>query len=270
MSLWWWLPALIVMLAISARYAWWKPALPDDLPRVLMYHMISPQGTSKKHRGLRVDPTMFERQIAWLASNGWEFVTLSTLTRRFRGGKQVAITFDDGYEDNALNALPVLQKYGAKATLYLVVDRTQRLVGKEKAHHNTGELAAEPKLSDAQVRQLIDSGVFELGGHTLTHCHCPVHRWSKKRKKSVPADASWKKPFKPASPPLPIRSVCSAPRMSTWCSKPVSATRSPPMKVLMEPVAAWQTLGVCGDKVSGKDNFWAFKIRMRIGFRGYL
>jgi hypothetical protein len=23
-------------------------------------------------------------------------------------------------------------------------------------------------------------------------------------------------------------------------------------------------------KVSGKDNFWAFKIRMRIGFRGYL
>ena len=100
-----------------------NPSLPDDLPRVLMYHMISPQGTFEKHRGLRVDPTMFERQIAWLASNGWEFVTLSTLTRGgFRGGKQVAITFDDGYEDNALNALPVLQKYGAKATLYLVVD----------------------------------------------------------------------------------------------------------------------------------------------------
>ena len=175
MSLWWWLPALILLLAVSARYAWWKASLPHDLPRVLMYHMISPQGTSKKHRGLRVDPAMFERQIAWLASNGWEFVTLSTLTDRgFRGGKQVAITFDDGYEDNILNALPVLQKYGAKATLYLVVDRHDNDWSvKKKAHHNSGELAAEPKLFDAQVRELIDSGVFELGGHTLTHCHLP-------------------------------------------------------------------------------------------------
>ena len=86
-----------------------------------MYHMVSPQGVSKKHRGLRVDPAMFERQVAWLADNDWEFVTMSELSgREFRGGKQVAITFDDGYEDNLLNALPVLQKYRAKATLYLI------------------------------------------------------------------------------------------------------------------------------------------------------
>ena len=99
-----------------------------------MYHMVSPQGVSKKHRGLRVDPAMFERQVAWLAANDWEFVTMSELSERdFRGGKQVAITFDDGYEDNLLNALPVLQKYQAKATLYLIVRATrQRLVSEKK------------------------------------------------------------------------------------------------------------------------------------------
>ena len=142
MSLWWWLPALIVMLAISARYAWWKPALPDDLPRVLMYHMISPQGP---------------RKTPWLAGRSHHVRTTDRLAGQkrlgiryavdanwggFRGGKQVAITFDDGYEDNALSALPVLQKYGAGHALPRRGPTQQRLVVK-KAHHNTGELAAE-------------------------------------------------------------------------------------------------------------------------------
>ena len=119
MSLWW-LTTLLPFAWLSARYCWWRTALPDALPRVLMYHMVSAQGEAKKHRGLRVEPAMFERQVAWLAANGWQFVTMAELTERdFRGGKQVAITFDDGYEDNLLNALPILQKYDAKATLYL-------------------------------------------------------------------------------------------------------------------------------------------------------
>ena len=64
---------------LCARYCWWRPTLPDHLPGVLMYHMVSPQGL-EKHRGLRVDPAMFERQVAWLAANDWEFVTMSELS----------------------------------------------------------------------------------------------------------------------------------------------------------------------------------------------
>ena len=189
---------------------------------------------------------MFERQIAWLARNGWEFVTLSTLTRGFRGGKQVAITFDDGYEDNALSALPVLQKYGAKATLYLVVDRHNNDWSKEKAHHNTGELAAEPKLSDTQVRQLIDSGVFELGGHTLTHCHLPSTPWRKSgRNQCLPTGLE--ETFQTSVTSLRIRSVMFSAEDVDLVQQAVSAMRSPPTKALMEPVAAWQTLGVCGE-----------------------
>ena len=37
--------------------------------------------------------------------------------------KVVAITFDDGYLDNYTQAYPLLKKYNACATLYLVVDR---------------------------------------------------------------------------------------------------------------------------------------------------
>ena len=273
MSLWWWLPALILLLAVSARYAWWKASLPHDLPRVLMYHMISPQGTSKKHRGLRVDPAMFERHIAWLASNGWEFVTLSTLTDRgFRGAKQVAITFDDGYEDNILNALPVLQKYGAKATLYLVVDRHDNDWSvKKKAHHNSGELAAEPKLSDAQVRELIDSGVFELGGHTLTHCHLPSTPLDQKAEEIIACRRVLEETFH--------TSVTSfAYPFGLFGAEDVDLVQQ---AGFTNAVTTDEGIDGAGGstpdpwrlrriKVSGKDNFWAFKIRMRIGFRGYL
>lgn len=58
--------------------------------------------------------------------------------------KTVAITFDDGYLDNLENAYPILEKYQAKATIYVVVDRHDRDWSTyKKAHHNSGELARE-------------------------------------------------------------------------------------------------------------------------------
>lgn len=41
----------------------------------------------------------------------------------------------------------------------------------KKEHHNSGELMREAKLNDAQVKQLADSGLIEIGSHTLTHAN---------------------------------------------------------------------------------------------------
>ena len=272
MSLWW-LAALVPLAWLCARYCWWKPALPDELPRVLMYHMVSAQGEAKKHRGLRVEPAMFERQVAWLAANGWQFVTMAELTKRdFRGGKQVAITFDDGYEDNLLNALPILQKYDAKATLYLVVERHDNDWSvRKKAHHNSGELAAEPKLSDDQVRQLLDSGVFELGGHTLTHCHLPSTAPADKAREISACRLALEETFN-----TPVTSFAYP--FGIFDDEDVALVRDAGFTSAVttnegidgsgqSAAHPWRLRRI---KVSGKDNFWAFKIRMRIGFRGHL
>lgn len=266
------LPTLALLL-LSARYCWWKTVLSEDLPRVLMYHMVSPYDSSKKHRGLRVDPEMFERQIAWLAKEGWGFVTMSELSEGgFRGRKRVAITFDDGYEDNLLNALPVLQKYGAKATLYLVVDRFGNDWSvKKKAHHNSGELAAEPKLDDAQVEQLLKSGLFELGGHTLTHCHLPSTSAEDKFHEISQCRSALQETFN-----VPVTSFAYP--FGVFEDEDVELVRDAGFTnavttnegIDSAPDAGLDPWRLRRIKVSGKDNFWAFRIRMRIGFRGYL
>ncbi|NCF45523.1 MAG: polysaccharide deacetylase family protein [Proteobacteria bacterium] len=285
MSLWWLSVLLIPVLLVSARYCWWKPALPDALPRVLMYHMVSTQGDAKKHRGLRVNPKLFERQVAWLAANGWTFVTMSELAARdYAGDKLVALTFDDGYEDNLTNALPVLQKYAAKATLYLVVERHDNDWSvKKKAHHNSGALAAEPKLSDDQVHALLASGVFELGGHTLTHCHLPSTAFDDKVEEisacRMVLEHRFNTPVTSFAYPFGIfadedvalvreagfsNAVTTHEGIDGAYEGAVEGAFDNAGSGLTDPFRLRRV------KISGKDNFWAFKIRMRIGFRGYL
>lgn len=165
---------LVLMIALSLKYAWWKPAVDWKRPRVLMYHMVREHIDGAKFNKLRVKPAEFDRQVAWMKAQGFHFVTMQELQDNWgqHPEKTVAITFDDGYLDNLENAYPILEKYQAKATIYVVVDRHDRDWSTyKKAHHNSGELAREPKLNDEQVQFLAQSGVVEIGSHTLTHAN---------------------------------------------------------------------------------------------------
>ena len=166
--------AAAVGAAFSFRYAWWRPSVDERHPRILMYHMIRPQRPGGRFNKLRVAPERFEQQLRYLAVNGWRFAFLSELAELAGTPKTVVLTFDDGYRDNYLAAHPLLVKYGAKATLFLVVDRFDRdWSTTKKAHHDSGELMREEKLSDAELRTMLDSGRWELGAHTRTHALLP-------------------------------------------------------------------------------------------------
>lgn len=168
--------AVILLLALSwyfsFRYAWWKKTVSYAHPRILMYHMIRPPVRGAHFNSLRVSPASFSRQVKHLRDAGWTFFTMAELLAHKDNlpEKSVAITFDDGYEDNFSNALPVLRKYGAKATLYLVTDRHNKDWSlKRKSKNNSGELMREPKLQDHQIREMIASGLIEIASHTCTH-----------------------------------------------------------------------------------------------------
>ena len=183
-------------VAFSMRYAWWRRSVDYRTPRILMYHMIRAPLRRGRFNKLRVRPAEFERQLEWLAKRGWRFATVSELATLEDAYKTVALTFDDGFRDNYLAAHPLLEKYGAKATLFLVVDRMDRDWSiSKKAHHDSGELRAEQKLSNDDVRAMLASGVWELGAHTLTHALLTNLSAAEKRREIAAAKAQLEAEF---------------------------------------------------------------------------
>ncbi|QKF71542.1 polysaccharide deacetylase [Campylobacter geochelonis] len=131
--------------------------------RVLMYHSIS-EHKGEKHDKWRVKPLDFEKQMLWLSQNGFTSYKISELASLEQiPPKSVAITFDDGYEDNFTNSFKVLQKYNLKATIYLVPNQTTN----HWESSNTSHIS--PMLTHLQIKQMQSSGLIEFGSHTLSH-----------------------------------------------------------------------------------------------------
>ena len=88
---------------------------------ILMYHRITPS-SSVDPWNLIVEPENFGDQIEVLGRLA-DVVPLEDLPGAMRNRKEgnpvVAITFDDGYEDNLEYALPVLEKNRCPATVFL-------------------------------------------------------------------------------------------------------------------------------------------------------
>lgn len=97
------------------------------MAKVLMFHRVLPEKQITNPNaystfGTLISQEYFEIVLSWLTDNGFEFVTVSELTRRSSSKKLVALTFDDGYLDNYESALPSLLKFSATATFFPVVN----------------------------------------------------------------------------------------------------------------------------------------------------
>jgi len=252
----------------SLRWAWWRPAAPWSRPRVLMYHMIRPHTPGARFNKLRVPPEQFERQISWLSERGFTFVFASRLyDEEPLPGRTVCLTFDDGYADNLLEADPILQRHNARATLYLVEQRDGGWSSKKKSHHADDELANEPKLTDEQIRALLATGRWELGGHSRTHAHLPSLPDEAAREEIASARASFPERFGARAPTFAYpfgRFEASHVRMVEQAGYRGAMTTDP--GIPSHPVAdPYRTPRV---KVSGKDGVMAFRLRLRGGKRG--
>jgi hypothetical protein len=106
------------------------PASPDTddfaVP-VLMYHRVCAlaPGAGPLLRDLTVHPAKFERQIDYLVRNRYTILTAGEVERAVRlhqpvPTRSVALTLDDGYDDNFTQAFPILRRYGLDGTLFLV------------------------------------------------------------------------------------------------------------------------------------------------------
>lgn len=122
---------------------------------VLMYHSIDHRDKVTK---LSVSPESFERQMAFLKRRRYNVVGLDAIAGYMEKKepippKTVAITFDDGFENNYTHAYPILKKYGLPATFFVIVDKI-----------------GEPGyMSWDQIKEMQASGIATIGSHTVTH-----------------------------------------------------------------------------------------------------
>lgn len=93
---------------------------------ILMLHRVLPddRAAALPHRNeLCVGPQAFERLLRWLRQH-FDCLPLLDLLQGHGSGKRprVALTFDDGWRDNALHAFPLLQRYEMPASIFLSTD----------------------------------------------------------------------------------------------------------------------------------------------------
>lgn len=128
---------------------------------VLMYHRIANLSPAEQRnqllRDLTVSPHDFEEQVSYLKENDYIFLQVSEVEKALRDGqplpeKAIAITMDDGYRDNFTEALPILTKYSAKATIFMV----------------TNNFEAKERLSWADARQMLREKM-SFQSHTVSH-----------------------------------------------------------------------------------------------------
>jgi len=259
---------LLLFAAFSHRFAWWRPAVDYRHPRILMYHMVSEPRPGARFNKLRVAPAQFERQLRCLRDGGWHFAFMADLENpEALPPKTVVLTFDDGYADNLLHADPLLAAYGACATLYLVEDRFDRdWSTSKKAHHDSGELMREPKLDDEQVRELLSSGRWELGGHTYSHANLLRLDDAGRRREIVAARQSLAEHFA-----APLRSFAYP--FGLYADADVQVVREAGFRTAVttregipRDLGA-EALELPRVKVSGRDGLLAFRLRLRSGRR---
>lgn len=135
---------------------------------ILVYHQIDkapPKGSP--FRSLYVAPAAFARQMSFLKLLGYTGLSVGNLLPYLNGekeGKVVGITFDDGFQNNVANALPVLIKQGFSSTCYAV----SGLLGQTNVWDKHLGIVQTPLMTASHVRQWVAGGQ-EIGSHTQQH-----------------------------------------------------------------------------------------------------
>jgi len=224
----------------------------------------------KKFNSLRVSPKNFEMQIKYLRDNGWHSYTMAEaiLQKKNLPPKSVVITFDDGYRDNLTNALPILKKYGFKATIYLVNDRHNRdWSGYRKAKNEGAGLKDEAKLSDDEVRELLDSGLIEIGAHTLTHANLNALSEEKSKNEICASKEQIEACFQTACHSFAYPFGLYGPKDEKIVAD-CNYTNAVTTEVGIVDLNECNAYEIPRITVSGKDNFYAFILKLKTGKRG--
>lgn len=121
----------------------------DDL--VVVYHSVSQMNPENDIFKMNVSTDLFKLQIGHLAG--------------LQAGRNVTLTFDDGFESFYEVAFPIAAKSGIKTILFITTGFIGQKVSFNYLFRNKQILKP---LSWSQVKEISDAGI-EIGSHAVTH-----------------------------------------------------------------------------------------------------
>jgi peptidoglycan/xylan/chitin deacetylase (PgdA/CDA1 family) len=122
---------------------------------VLMYHLIGDPSPGTRYPGLYVNTVDFTAQLRALSGRGWRTITAADLGAAMAANRPVpartiVLTFDDGNVDNYTTAFPILERFGFRATFYMVA------------------AGGGSRMTVAELATMAQAGM-EIGNHTMRH-----------------------------------------------------------------------------------------------------
>jgi peptidoglycan/xylan/chitin deacetylase (PgdA/CDA1 family) len=128
---------------------------------IVCYHSISAANVETA-----VSPDEFGSHLRYFSSRGYKFVSLDHVVKWVEGmhqlpRKAIALTFDDGYADFETAALPILERFNAPATVFVLGDPV--------AVTTVQSVLGLPLLSDDAVHRIGKHPLVEIGFHSFSH-----------------------------------------------------------------------------------------------------
>lgn len=144
---------LLAAGSLAAYFAFTPP--PQGMP-ILEYHMVKDDPEAKAWE-YAVPVSDFREQLDYLQDEGYTTITLLEYMKAKKGKfqlpeKPIVLTFDDGYDDNYRNLLPMLEERGMKAVVFMV----------------TNDIGRPGYLTWDELRDMQNRGI-EIGSHTANH-----------------------------------------------------------------------------------------------------
>lgn len=187
--------ACLLAVFASPRFAEGKP--PSFA--ALCYHNVTPGQVSMALPDMAsITLEELTDQFDWLRENGYSVISVEDVLKAKKGlaalpPKAVLLTFDDGYESFYRMVYPLLRAYNYPALLALETDWLETPPDKPVNYGSTNKLPRSHFLKWSQIKEMADSGLVELAGHSHN-----LHRGHSSNPQQVPQPAGLTLAYDPA------------------------------------------------------------------------
>jgi peptidoglycan/xylan/chitin deacetylase (PgdA/CDA1 family) len=162
---------LLIKLNLAALASFKKSIQRDNKINnvyILMYHRVN----DYRKNEMSVPVREFRKQVAWLKKRGIQSMRMAELESTAPvvdlKTPRVIFTFDDGYEDNYSEALPILKEFGYTAIFYIPYECIGKVDMFPRDIRESNCLEHNRIMDWEQVIRIHREGM-EIGSHTLSH-----------------------------------------------------------------------------------------------------